>query len=157
MLYSGGTTYLLFFNNLLDKGHRYFGVKNEKAAITLSHCIYKETGIGERMTFRPSPNNQMLLSDNTTVFGWFDDSTMINALPPNAVSLPVSDPLTSAKRTRDTLIANGFEARVFQLPISAKEKLFGVTTNALDNAFIVYRKNIFQMGAPPKATKLTKN
>ncbi|MEI8130605.1 MAG: hypothetical protein WCG55_03820 [bacterium] len=157
-LYSITISYLHFVDNptcLPDKGHRYFGVQNQKAAVDLAGIFREEAGLRERMTFSPTPSNQMLLTDNTTVLGWLDQPT--NLLPSNAISLPVDDPMTSAVRTVAKLKSEGYEALIVpEIMAGVKGKLVMVTTNAFDNAMIVYRKNITEMGSIPHQRMLTK-
>lgn len=155
-IYAGVVSYLHFVNNPLpwpDKGHRCFGVKNQKAAVTLAGIMKRETGISERFTFRPAPTNQMLMSDMTTVLLWGDDEKLLRS---NALSLMVKNPLDSATDACAMLRGAGFRAEIVKnyLP-EAGDKLVVVQTDAFADSLLVFRKHLVQMGKIPGKTKLT--
>ncbi len=158
VLYSLTLSYVHFVNNftlLPDRGHRYYGVKNQKTAILLAKIFDREAGLGERFTFSPRPSNQMLLKDNTTVLGWLDEPT--NLLPPNALSLAVDNPRQSAARTVDTLIKNGYTATILpEIMTGTGGKLIMILTDAFDGSMLVYRLSGMKMGPIPEKRMLTK-
>lgn len=148
-------TIFLFLGNpfpIPDRGHRAFGVADERSARILVQLLTNR-GLGEKYTFDFGPTHQTLLTDNLTVIMRVNPVEGLRDLSRNAISLVVADPLKAAKSDGALLRINGFKARVIDVhevdEAIPPNKLVILDSNILDSAVLVYRLHVFKMGKPP--------
>lgn len=145
------TLFWLFRNPLPfpDRGHRCFAVPNENAARVVVEILGTLAGLSERFTFDPGPTHQTLLSDNTTVIISHDQIIGREKLPPNGLSVVVSDPKASARKAMVMLEAAGFTAAIQEHIIpEVGDKFVLLTSNAFDGWILAFRRHVLVMGKP---------
>lgn len=160
VIWAIAVTIFCFFRNPLpfpDRGHRCFAVPNENAARVVVTILGKLAGLRERFSFDPGPTHQTLLWDNTTVIIYHDPIIREQELPPNGLSVVVSNPKESAQEAATMLRHAGFTATIEDSLISGDDnKLIGLSSNAFDGWLMVFRRHILAMGKPPNEHKLLK-
>lgn len=158
-VYATVITIFCFVRNPLpfpDRGHRCFAVPSEKAAKTVVR-ILGNLGLPERFTFDAGPTHQTLLWDNTTVIiSHSHDPTSEEAkLPPNGLSVVVSNPKERAREAAAMLTQAGFTATVRENVIpEAGDKFALLESNAFNGWVLVFRRHLVVMGKPPNQRKL---
>ncbi len=141
-----------------DRGHRCFAVPNEQAARVVTTILGKLAGLTERFTFDAGPLHQTLLWDNTTVIMNYDQNIREQReLPPNGLSVVVSNPMASALAAAAMLDQAGFTATIKNNVVPEfGDKLVLLVSNAFDGWCLAFRRHILVMGKPPNQRKLLK-
>ena len=131
-----------------DKGHRLFGVQDERAAQTLV-AILAESGLKKKWAFDAGPTHQIVMSDNMTVIAWFNKEA--DNLPKNAISVAVDSPLRSSLSAINFLRRRGYKA-FLHLPMNKDPSddgtLYLVETNVMLGGGLVFRRPFWKMPAP---------
>ena len=129
-----------------DKGHRLFGVQDERAAQTLV-AILAENGLKKKWAFDAGPTHQIVMDDNMTVIAWFDEAA--SKLPKNAISVAVDDPRNSAARAAMILLTKEYKAS-FSQPMKdlPDNTLWLVETDAMLGGGLVFRRPFWKMPTP---------
>ncbi|MBM2817628.1 MAG: hypothetical protein HW401_218 [Parcubacteria group bacterium] len=153
-------TVFCFYRNPLpfpDRGHRCFAVPDEKAAKVVAGILDKIGDLPERFTFDSGPTHQTLLWDNTTVIIHHDKTVIGQDLPPNGLSVVVSNPKDSAEKTAAILKQAGFTAIIKDnIMPEMGDKFVLLTSNAFDGWILAFRRHILVLGNPPNKRKLIK-
>ena len=153
-------TIFCFYRNPLpfpDRGHRCFAVKGEVAA-KITVTILGKVGLPERFTFDAGPTHQTLLWDNTTVIMSLDKSIREQKIPPNGLSVAVSNPKASAKEAAGMLEQAGFTAQIHENVVPEMgDKFVLLESDAFDGWVMVFRRHILALGPPPNQRKLLDN
>ncbi len=127
-----------------DRGHRLFGVRDEKAAEAVI-AVLGENGLTKKWAFDAEPTHQVVMSDNMTVIAWFDEAA--SELPKNAISVAVDNPRSSAARAVAILRMKGYKAS-FIRPMKDLPDLYLVETDAMPYSGLVFRKTFWKMPSP---------
>ncbi|QQG46257.1 MAG: hypothetical protein HYY55_00205 [Candidatus Niyogibacteria bacterium] len=129
-----------------DRGHRLFGVRDEKAAEAVI-AVLEENGLRKKWAFDAEPTHQVVMSDNMTVIAWFDEAA--SKLPKNAISVAVDNPRSSAARAVAILRMKRYEAS-FSQPMKdlPDNTLYLVKTDAMPYSGLVFRKPFWKMPSP---------
>ena len=134
-----------------DRGHRAYGVPDEKARQTVVNILQEVTPLRERFTFDSGATHQTLMWDNMTVIHYLDsDIQKARSVSGNGLSVAVDDPMTSAKRAVELLKAQGYQAEIltginYDLP---EGYLVPVTSNAFNDWALVFRRPLIKMPYP---------
>lgn len=138
-----------------DRGHRCFAVPNEQSAKTVVKILDNLAKLPERFTFDVGPTHQTLLWDNTTVIIYHDEIIHSQGLPPNGLSVVVSNPKKSAQEAAMILRQAGFTAIIKDdvMP-EVGDKFVLLSSNAFDGWILAFRRHILKMGKPPNKRKL---
>ena len=128
-----------------DPGHRLYAVTDEKAAASIVRVL-EANGLMAWQAFDAGPTHQVVMRDKRTVIAWFDAEFPTN-FPRNGMSLVVDDPERSAFQATDELRYREYEANVHAFPVG-KETLYGVTSSALIDNSLIFRKHWAAMGKP---------
>ena len=133
-----------------DRGHRLFGVPDEKAHGALLEIVSR-AGLPLRFRFSTGPTVQSLLWDNETVIHLVDSfTTTAKGLNGNGISLPVADPKKSASVAIRILRAAGFSAELVTgfdeyLP---ENHLAMIKSSACLDWVLVFRRHVLRMPKP---------
>jgi len=134
-----------------DRGHRAYGVPDEKARQTVVNILQEVTPLRERFTFDSGATHQTLMWDNFTVIHYMDsDIQKAKNVSGNGLSVAVDDPTASAKRAVELLKAQGYQAEIltginYDLP---EGYLVPVTSNAFNDWALVFRRPLVKMPYP---------
>ncbi len=128
------TTILIFRNPLPfpDRGHRIFGVADERARAAVVKVIENLSGKRAQFTFDSGNIHQTVLADGYTTIHYIDNNP--TDVPPSGISIPVKDPLASAQRAIEMLKADGYTASLVE----------NVETGLPPNYLVPVRSNAFQ-------------
>ena len=150
-------TILVFWRNPLpfpDRGHRVFGVQDERARKVVVAGLKEIGGLSPRFTFDSGPIHQTLMWDNTTVIAYFDQAFLTQkGLASNAISLAVEDPnATAASFAQYLRVRGGYSSVVVRDPDTnlPPNHIALVTSNAFDDWILVFRRSILNMPTPNK-------
>ena len=134
-----------------DRGHRTYGVPDERARQAVVRVLEQVTPLRERFTFDSGVTHQTLMWDGFTVIHYLDaEEQKARHLSGNGLSVPVDDPLDSAKRAVQLLKAEGYQASIiegikFDLP---ENYLVPVESNAFNDWALVFRRPLRRMPYP---------
>jgi hypothetical protein len=139
-----------------DRGHRAFGVPDERARQIVVNLLYETGSLKERWTFDSGPTHQTLLWDGFTVINHVDEAFQRERdLPSTAISLAVKDPQAAAQRAVALLTESGYKAEWednldSDLP---PNHLVAVRSDAFRGWLLVFRRPLIHMPRP----KIRKN
>lgn len=131
-----------------DRGHRVFGVKDEKTRAVVVKLIETLSSRKSRYTFDLGDIHQTILADGYTSIHYIDRK------PPDlsacAVSFAVKNPLVSAHEAIRLLQSEGFAAKIVEkvetnLP---PNYLVPVESDAFDGWVLVFRRPLLKMPRP---------
>ena len=134
-----------------DRGHRAYGVPDERARQVVVRVLQEVTPLRERFTFDSGATHQTLMWDGFTVIHYLDaDVQKARNLTGNGLSVAVDDPLSSARRAVELLKAEGYQASVieginYDLPDGY---LVPVESNAFNGWALVFRRSLIRMPYP---------
>lgn len=131
-----------------DRGHRVFGVKDERARAAVVKIIETVSGKKSLYTFDSGDIHQTILADGYTSIHYIDN--LKNKTPANAISFAVENPRKSADKAIEMLRAEGYEANLIEdvktdLP---PNHLVPVRSSAFDNWALVFRRPLLKMPRP---------
>lgn len=131
-----------------DRGHRVFGVKDEKTRAIVVKIIENLTGKKSRFTFDAGDIHQTILHDGFTVIHYIDEKP--DKIASCGISFAVKNPQRSAQEVIQLLKAEGFQAGVIEdvkldLP---PNNLVPVYSNAFDGWVLVFRRPLIKMPKP---------
>lgn len=131
-----------------DRGHRVFGVPDERARSVVVNIIENLSGKKSKYTFDSGQIHQTILADGFTSIHYIDNRP--DGIPGNAISLAVENPLASAQKAIEMFQANGYEADLIEgiemdLPLN---HLIPVKSNAFENWVLVFRRPLLRMPKP---------
>lgn len=147
-------TILFFYRNPLpfpDRGHRIFGVPNEKARHDVVELLKKVSALRERWTFDSGEVHQTVMWDGFTSIHYLDPEIQKSRnLMGSGLSVPTNDPQGSAMTAVEFLRAAGYEAKLvegmnFDLP---PNHLIPVESNAFNGWNLVFRRPLHKMPFP---------
>lgn len=153
LVWAIAATLLLFKNPLPfpDRGHRAFGVRDERARQTVIKVLGDVGGMKERFTFDSGASHQTILWDGFTSINYVESEVREQMnLPGNGLSVPVGDPTASALKAIEILQKNGYTGRIVEgvdlgLP---PNHLVLVESNAFDHWLMVFRLPLIDMPKP---------
>jgi len=153
LIWASVSTMMLLHNPLPfpDRGHRTFGVQDDRARQVVVDIIAEVGGIKPRFTFDSGVTHQTLLWDGFTTINYLDPPiNKTKGIPVNGLSLPVDDPLTSAKRTVDLLQQHSYKSNIVEdidvgLP---PNHLVLVQSDAFAGWVMVFRRPTISMPYP---------
>lgn len=131
-----------------DRGHRVFGVKDERTRAAVVKIIEDLSGRKSLYTFDSGAVHQTILADGCTSIHYIDRKP--DEIPANAISLAVENPQASADRAIEMLGAEGYEAALIEgvktdLP---PNHLVPVRSDAFDDWALVFRRPLIKMPRP---------
>lgn len=147
---------ILHFRNPLpvpDKGHRLYGVRDERARQTVVGLLRSLSHLKEQFTFDSGPTHQTLMWDGFTVISYLDpEARAALDVPCTGLSVPSGNPNADAAKAVGLLRAAGYEATTLDnvdtdLP---PNHLIPVTSDAFDGWVLVFRRHLTKMPFPKK-------
>ena len=147
-------TILFFYRNPLpfpDRGHRIFGVPDERARRTVVELLGEVSALKERWTFDSGQVHQTLMWDGLTSIHYLDPEVQkTRKLLGSGLSVPTRDPQLSAMRAVEFLKNAGYEAKlveglILDLP---PNHLVPVESNAFNGWNLVFRLPLHRMPFP---------
>lgn len=147
---------ILHYRNPLpvpDKGHRIYGVPDERARQVVVSMLGELSHLQEQFTFDSGPTHQTLMWDGFTVINYVDTNIKRDlGITSTGLSVPVSDPLRAANRAVELLRRAGYSAALLanidkDLPANY---LVPVQSDAFDGWVIVFRRPLLKMPYPKK-------
>jgi hypothetical protein len=150
---------ILHFRNPLpipDKGHRLYGVKDERALGVVVQVLQQVSHLREQFTFDSGPTHQTLMWDGFTVISYIDqDTRKMFDLAGTGLSVPVENPEQASAKAVRLLRQFGYDAEKLDnldLDLPANH-LIPVKSNAFDGWVLVFRRPLIKMPMPRKRTK----
>jgi hypothetical protein len=150
---------ILHFRNPLpipDKGHRLYGVPDERARKVVVQLLRSVSHLKEQFTFDSGPTHQTLMWDGMTVINYLDRGIQerLNIVS-TGLSVPVKDPRLAAAKAVELLHESGYTAEMLDnidtdLP---DNQLVPVKSNAFDGWVLVFRLPLIKMPFPKKRSK----
>jgi len=134
-----------------DNGHRVFGVPDENARAVVVDLLSKISHLKERFTFDSGEVHQTLMWDGFTSIHYLDPQIQKDGnISGSGLSVPVSDPQSSAEQAVEFLQSAGYEASIieninFDLP---PNHLVPVKSNAFNGWALVFRRPLYKMPFP---------
>lgn len=134
-----------------DRGHRVFGVRDEKTRVAVVKIIENLSGKKALYTFDSGDIHQTILADGYTSIHYIDDiNECASDIPANAISIAVENPEQYAEKAISLLEAEGYEARIIEdvktdLPVNY---LVPVKSNAFLGWALVFRRPLLKMPKP---------
>lgn len=150
---------ILHFRNPLpipDKGHRLYGVPDERARAAVVRMLQSVGRLKEQFTFDSGPTHQTLMWDGFTVINYLDpDAKKRLGVAGTGLSLPVKDPRLAATKAINLLRESGYEAEMIDNadPALPPNHLVPVKSDAFDGWVLVFRRPLVKMPMPTKRPK----
>lgn len=147
-------TVMFFYRNPLpfpDRGHRIFGVPNEKARHDVVNLLREVSSLRARWTFDSGEVHQTLMWDGLTSIHYLDSETQRDRnLLGTGLSVPTSDPQAAATQAVEFLRREGYEAKIIEgmnldLP---PNHLVPIESNAFNGWNLVFRRPLHKMPFP---------
>jgi hypothetical protein len=149
-VWATAATVLIFYNPLPfpDRGHRIFGVRDERARSVVVKLIEMFTGKQSRYTFDSADVHQTIMGDGFTSILYLDNNQI--GIPASGISIPVNDPLEAANKAVELLQNKGYTAEIiesvkFDLP---PNQLVPIKSNAFDGWTLIFRRSLVKMPRP---------
>ena len=147
---------MLLYRNPLpfpDRGHRRYGVKDDRGRKVVVNLLKDIGGLAERFTFDSGATHQTLMWDGYTVINYLDPP--LEEWPDvhaTGLSLPVTDPKSAAQRTEQMLRAAGYSATaVLDLDTDLPHNYLAmVISDAFDGWILVFRRPLIKMPVPKR-------
>jgi hypothetical protein len=132
-------------SKLIDKGHRFFAAKDEKAQKIIVE-ILKDNGLKPWKTFKVGFTTQVIMDDKETVIGCFSED--VGNKPKHVISMAVKNPENAVQRAWEKSFNNVYEAKV-ERPLGIETPFHLLKTELfLEGGGIAFRKHIFKMPKP---------
>lgn len=147
---------ILHFRNPLpipDKGHRAFGVPDDRARKTVVKVLQEVSHLSEQFTFDSGATHQTLMWDGFTVIHYLDpEIRKARNLTGSGLSVPVKDPERSARKAVELLRSEGYTASLiegidYDLP---PNHLVPIESDAFNGWALVFRRPLIKMPFPKK-------